>query len=138
MIVELVLAVLKIAIVIGFCLNMSALATWADRRQSAMIQHRVGPNRAVVHVPSFIVQGLLATPGLLLGGAAAVGVSHNAVNDALVGRIGLGLQLFVFAAWFNLVVLAWRVSQKGALNGVEAAIGSHNRSTPLTLPTFSS
>jgi NADH-quinone oxidoreductase subunit H len=123
-IVEVILAVLKIAIVIGFCLNMSALATWADRRQSAMIQHRVGPNRAVVNVPSFIVQGLLATPGLLLGALAAVGISHNAVNDALVGRIGLGLQLFVLAAWFNLVLLAWRVGRNGALNGVEEAIGS--------------
>ncbi|NUO51258.1 MAG: NADH-quinone oxidoreductase subunit H, partial [Polyangiaceae bacterium] len=53
---ELVLAIVKIAIVLGFCLNMSALATWADRRQSAMIQHRVGPNRAEVPIPSFIIQ----------------------------------------------------------------------------------
>ena len=33
-------------------LNFSAIAVWVDRRQSAMIQHRVGPNRAVVNVPS--------------------------------------------------------------------------------------
>lgn len=124
MIAEVVLAIVKIAIVIGFCLNMSALATWADRRQSAMIQHRVGPNRAVVHVPSFAVQGLLATPGLVLGALAAIGVSHNAQDSALIGRIAIGLQLFVLAAWFNLVVLAWRVDRKGALNGIEEWIGS--------------
>ena len=46
MIVEIVLSLVKILIVIGFCLNFSAIAVWADRRQSAMIQHRVGPNRA--------------------------------------------------------------------------------------------
>jgi NADH-quinone oxidoreductase subunit H len=128
-IVEVVLAIVKIAIVLGFCLNMSALATWADRRQSAMIQHRIGPNRAVIYLPSIVVQGLLATPGLVIGALAAIGVSYGARPEAMIDRAALGMQLFVLAAWFNLVVLAWRVDRKGALNGLEALIGSR---TPRT------
>ncbi len=39
-------AVVKILIMIGFLLNVGGLLTWVDRRQSAMIQDRIGPNRA--------------------------------------------------------------------------------------------
>ena len=74
--VEVVLALVKILVIIGFCLNMSALTTWADRRQSAMLQHRVGPNRAVINLPSFVIQGALATPGLLLGAVAALEIGR--------------------------------------------------------------
>jgi NADH-quinone oxidoreductase subunit H len=121
---ELLLAILKIAVVLGFCLNMSALATWADRRQSAMIQHRVGPNRAEVPIPSFIIQGILVAPGLLLGALAALGLGAAPRPDAAIERFNLGLQLFVFVVWFNLVVLAWRVDRKGPLNAFEQAVGS--------------
>jgi NADH-quinone oxidoreductase subunit H len=123
--VEVVLALVKIAIILGFCLNMSALATWADRRQSAMIQHRVGPNRAVIPVPSVIIRGVFAAPGLLLGGLAALGIGAASHPLAALDRASLGLQLFAFAVWFNLVVLAWRVHRAGALNAFESAVGSN-------------
>src|SRR5580704_11803703 len=42
--------VIKIVIMIAFTLNVAAVLTWADRRQSAMIQDRIGPNRAVIKV----------------------------------------------------------------------------------------
>ncbi len=42
--------VLKIALMIAFTLNLGAILTWADRRQSAMIQDRIGPNRAVIKI----------------------------------------------------------------------------------------
>jgi NADH-quinone oxidoreductase subunit H len=45
--------VLKIALMIAFTLNMGAILTWADRRQSAMIQDRIGPNRAVIKIGKF-------------------------------------------------------------------------------------
>lgn len=44
---------IKIAIVVGFVFNMGALLTWVDRRQSAMMQDRVGPNRAVLKIGKF-------------------------------------------------------------------------------------
>jgi NADH-quinone oxidoreductase subunit H len=40
----------KILIMVGFLLNLAGILTWLDRRQSAMIQHRIGPNRAVIKV----------------------------------------------------------------------------------------
>jgi NADH-quinone oxidoreductase subunit H len=122
--VEVVLALVKILIVIGFCLNMSALTTWADRRQSAMIQHRVGPNRAVINLPSFVIQGVLAVPGLALGGLAALGIGGAITPAAAMERMALGLQLTIFVVWFHLVVLAWRVHVKGPLNKFEEAVGS--------------
>ena len=42
---------LKIAIMVGFLFSVGALLTWVDRRQSAMIQDRIGPNRAVIKIP---------------------------------------------------------------------------------------
>src|SRR4051794_35220188 len=41
---------IKILVMIAFTLNLAAILTWADRRQSAMIQDRIGPNRAVIKV----------------------------------------------------------------------------------------
>ena len=66
-IVELVLAIVKILIVVMFLLNMAAIATWADRRQGAMVQDRVGPNRAVVYLPSLLVRGIVFLPPAALG-----------------------------------------------------------------------
>jgi NADH-quinone oxidoreductase subunit H len=42
--------IVKIAIIVGFVFNLAGVLTWVDRRQSAMIQDRVGPNRAVVKI----------------------------------------------------------------------------------------
>jgi NADH-quinone oxidoreductase subunit H len=40
----------KILLMVGFLFNVGAVLTWVDRRQSAMIQDRIGPNRAVIKV----------------------------------------------------------------------------------------
>jgi NADH-quinone oxidoreductase subunit H len=47
---QLVWTIVKILVMVGFVLNWAGILTWADRRQSAMIQHRIGPNRAVIKV----------------------------------------------------------------------------------------
>lgn len=53
----------KLLILVGFVFNMGALLTWVDRRQSAMMQDRVGPNRAVLKIGKLElrVMGLLHT-----------------------------------------------------------------------------
>lgn len=122
--VEFVLAILKIAVVLGFCLNMSALATWAERRQSAMVQHRVGPNRAVIMVPSIVIQGIMAAPGLLLGGLLGFFLSRRGSSRMMGEQIHVSLQLTVLVLWFSLMVLSWRVHRKGPLNGLERVVGS--------------
>src|SRR5579883_2675741 len=57
----LVWTVVKILIMVMFVLNLAAILTWADRRQSSMIQDRIGPNRAVVRIfgKEFRLAGLL-------------------------------------------------------------------------------
>jgi NADH-quinone oxidoreductase subunit H len=39
-------ALIKILIIVGVAFNLAAVLTWAERRQSAMMQDRFGPNRA--------------------------------------------------------------------------------------------
>src|SRR5450432_560264 len=58
---QLVWTIVKILIMVGFVLNLAAILTWADRRQSSMIQDRIGPNRAVIKVfgKEFRLLGLL-------------------------------------------------------------------------------
>src|SRR5271166_6520672 len=60
---QVIWAVVKILIMVAFVLNLAGILTWADRRQSAMIQHRIGPNRAVVKIfgKEFRLLGLLHT-----------------------------------------------------------------------------
>src|ERR1700744_3990913 len=58
---SLIFAFVKILIMVMFVLNLAAILTWADRRQSSMIQDRIGPNRAVVKIfgKEFRLAGLL-------------------------------------------------------------------------------
>ena len=51
----------RIAAMIGLCFGLAGPLTWAERRQSAMIQDRVGPNRAGVTLfgQRFTLLGLL-------------------------------------------------------------------------------
>jgi NADH-quinone oxidoreductase subunit H len=58
---QVIWVLVKIAIMAGFVLNLAAILTWADRRQSSMIQDRIGPNRAVIRVfgREFRLAGLL-------------------------------------------------------------------------------
>ncbi len=58
---QLIWAIVKIAIMVGFVFNMAAVLTWFDRRGGAAIQDRVGPNRAVFKIfgKEFRLAGML-------------------------------------------------------------------------------
>lgn len=43
-------AFVKIALIVGVLVNMAAILLWVERKQSAMMQSRVGPNRAAIPV----------------------------------------------------------------------------------------
>ena len=47
-----VAVLIKIVVILGFAVVLSALLTWMERRYSAMMQDRVGPERACVLPPS--------------------------------------------------------------------------------------
>jgi len=57
MIIEAIITLIKIAFILGMIMNLAGLLTWAERKQSALMQDRIGPNRA--NVLGFTVWGLL-------------------------------------------------------------------------------
>ena len=63
-IVSFLIFVLKAFVVVMFAMNVAVILTWADRRQGAMIQDRVGPNRAVAWIPTVVAQALALLPAL--------------------------------------------------------------------------
>jgi NADH-quinone oxidoreductase subunit H len=59
----LIWTVVKIAVIVGFVFNVAGLLTWYDRRGGAMMQDRIGPNRAGIKIGKFELRiaGLLHT-----------------------------------------------------------------------------
>src|SRR4051812_13300447 len=62
-ITSLIWTVVKIAVMVGFVFNVAGLLTWYDRRGGAMMQDRIGPNRATLKIfgLELRVAGLLHT-----------------------------------------------------------------------------
>jgi NADH-quinone oxidoreductase subunit H len=118
----LLVVVVKVLIVIGFLMNMAAISVWADRRQSAMVQDRVGPNRAVVYLSANVARGLMVLPALLLAGLVAIpawGVAHPVRQfGSMTGSLHLG----VAVAWICLLLLSSNVHRHGYDNGFDKAV----------------
>jgi NADH-quinone oxidoreductase subunit H len=118
---------LKILVVLLFVVNTAAILTWGERRQSAMIQDRIGPNRAVIYVPGVVLKLLSLALGFGLA-AAVVAYALAATRRSELVRldVGFGLtELAVFLTWFGMVVLrrlARRGGQKTGLGGALARI----------------
>src|SRR5262245_50646919 len=119
---------LKILVVILFVINTAAILTWGERRQSAMIQDRIGPNRAVIYLPSWILKLLSLAVGFGLAGAIAaydLAVQKRSEPVRLDAYFGL-TEIAVFLSWFGLVVLrrlARRAGQTSGFGGALARIG---------------
>jgi NADH-quinone oxidoreductase subunit H len=47
---QLVWTLIKIAVMVGFAFNVAGILTWYDRRGGALMQDRIGPNRAVIKI----------------------------------------------------------------------------------------
>jgi len=117
--VEIFLAVVKIAIVLLFIINMAAIATWADRRQSAMVQDRVGPNRAVVYLPNWLARVLVVTPAILLAVLAMFTFARPVGARAALERVTLALELAILVGWFSVMLLCAHVRKNGPINAAE-------------------
>ncbi|EYF07127.1 NADH-ubiquinone oxidoreductase chain H [Chondromyces apiculatus DSM 436] len=108
---------------IAFLLGLAPIAIWADRRQSAMLQHRPGPNRAAVYIPSIAARGLVAGPAVLFAAVAGFTALQKLSDRAAYEGTIIGIQLGIVVAWFSLLIL-WRVIRgSGAINGFERLIG---------------
>ncbi len=137
--VELVLAIVKILIVVMFLLNMAAIATWADRRQGAMVQDRVGPNRAVVYLPSLVVRGIVFFPPALLAALSVFTATRPASAPAAAETMVAAAQFAVAVAWLRLIVFCASARRRpvqpgrGGARPLEPSASSTTASWPTSL-----
>lgn len=128
--VEVVLALIKIIVVVLFVLAGAGIATWADRRQSAMVQDRIGPNRAVVSLPSMVARAIVMIPPALFGVWAAFSAMPEVLGRqmprgrAALESMTLGMQLTILIGWMGLAVLAGAARRGGALNRAEETLAT--------------
>jgi NADH-quinone oxidoreductase subunit H len=104
---------LKILVVLLFAINTAAILTWGERRQSAMIQDRIGPNRAVIYLPGNILKVVVLLAGAGLA-AAVASYAWMASKRSEPVRLDVGFiltELAVLLAWMG-VIVARRVERK--------------------------
>ena len=61
---DLGIALGRVAFVMLFILNVGGLLTWVERKQSAIMQDRIGANRASINTIALIVPGRRSAGGL--------------------------------------------------------------------------
>jgi NADH-quinone oxidoreductase subunit H len=121
--VEVGLVLVKVLLVVLVFMHVAVFLTWADRRQGAMIQDRIGPNRAVVWLPTPIAQGLALGPALLVSAGILFFVLGTEVSDERRATYGVVFsQLAILFTWLTGIVIAGKVRQRGARNSFDAWI----------------
>ncbi len=114
---------LKIALILLFLLTTAGALTWAERRQSAMIQDRLGPNRASVHLPTPLVQGAIAAIGVAAAGGCAVSAYVVRRPAPLQTDWCFGLmQLAILATWIGVAVARRAAAHSPAPSGLGNAL----------------
>jgi NADH-quinone oxidoreductase subunit H len=100
-----------------FSIVLAGLLTWAERRQSSMIQDRRGPNRANVDFP-ILLFGVLIGLGLAGAGVILLILGSTAMGGGLLGG---GLVLGLISGFF---IKSWTVEIRlwGILHFVADAI----------------
>ncbi len=113
----------KAFFVVMFAMNVAVILTWADRRYGALLQDRVGPERAVVWLPRRIAQGLAFLPALAVAGAVLGFVWTN--KDDVSSKAGDAVLLSqgaIFMTWFTGLVIAGAVKRRGPRSAFDAFI----------------
>ncbi len=114
---------LKAFVVVMFGMNLGVLLTWADRRQGAMIQDRVGPNRAVAWLPRPIAQGMALLPALAIaGGVVFFAATTEAEPGERTSRALLFSHLAILWTWVTALMIAGRVRARGVRNSFDRFI----------------
>ena len=129
-----ILASVKAFAVVMFGMNLAVLLTWADRRQGAMIQDRVGPNRAVAWIPRIAVQVMALAPACCFAIAllALVFIQEGLTDDS-AGRVTWGLtfaHLATLTLWMTFLVIGARIrvrGPRGSFDGLVQAFGDPRR-----------
>ncbi|MFC1642248.1 NADH-quinone oxidoreductase subunit H [Myxococcota bacterium] len=118
-------ALLKALFLLGFVLTLTGVLTWADRRQGAMHQDRIGPERAVVWLPTWLAQLLMVLPALLVAtGAVYLPLGMDAQGPARNTQATLFSHLAVFMLWATALALTGRIRKRGVRHALDAFLAS--------------
>lgn len=124
--ISIVATLLKIAFVLGIIFTFAPVLVWAERRQSAMIQDRLGPIRAGVPLPLWLRE--LAKVGAQAVGFGALGAGAAALALGVAGAVGLlekvGIDL-VSIAGIETRQFVWIGPALLAVGGVHVLIHKH-------------
>ncbi len=131
---EILLGVARAIFVVMFGMNVAVICTWVDRRQGALIQDRVGPDRAVVWLPTMLARALAVLPALAAAGAvlglALQDKQARGEDPVSMGRAFLFSQLAVLMTWITLSAVVAHVRRRGpesALDRTLAGLGAPRR-----------
>jgi NADH-quinone oxidoreductase subunit H len=120
--VEVILIVVKVVVVALVMMHVAIFLTWADRRQGAMIQDRVGPNRAVIWLPTKLAQLLALAPALAAAGGVLF-VAQTWDSDRTTAAV-LFSQAGIFVTWVTWLMIAGRVRARGPRSKLDLWVGS--------------
>lgn len=116
---------LRAFVVVMFAMNVAVILTWADRRQGAAIQDRVGPNRAVIWIPTPVAQALALLPALALAGGILLLLAKHDFEGAMRPFAAAGFtHLAILWVWLTGLVIAGLVAARGAQNSFDVFIAS--------------
>ena len=108
-----------------FCMPVAVLLTWADRREGAMIQDRVGPNRAAVFMSGKLAAGLLIIPALALASLALGWAWLNKAEGSTSAVVGIvSGQIAILSVWLTLFVIAGRIRVRGLSNAFDVFVAA--------------
>jgi NADH-quinone oxidoreductase subunit H len=112
----------KAFFVVMFAMNVAVILTWVDRRQGAVMQDRVGPNRAVIWLPTPLVQGLMLLPALAAAGGVIFLATQETQAPDKTTRAILFSHLAILMTWLTGLVIAGRVKTRGPRTSFDAWI----------------
>jgi NADH-quinone oxidoreductase subunit H len=130
--VEVILIVVKVVVVALVMMHIAIFLTWADRRQGAMIQDRIGPNRAVIWLPTKMAQGMALAPAFGIAALVAflafghlAGFGEAPVGAERASSATAFSQLAIFFTWATAAFIAGRVQDRGARSSFDLWIGAY-------------
>jgi NADH-quinone oxidoreductase subunit H len=124
----LLLTVGKALFVVMFAMNVAVILTWVDRRQGAMIQDRVGPDRAVIWLPRWFARGAVTLPAFgvaaLVVGLALLDKGERGEGAISFGRAIVISQLALFMLWVTGASLVASAKKRPTASAVDALLAS--------------
>ncbi|MGC4069819.1 MAG: NADH-quinone oxidoreductase subunit H [Polyangiaceae bacterium] len=122
--------VIRLAIAVGmalfyalFAMNLAVILTWADRRQGAMIQDRVGPNRAVIWLPGKLAAAAVLTPAVAAAAGILAWAAQTELDELQSGPVALVLsQIAILLTWVTALAIAGRVRVRGVRSAFDVFV----------------